>query len=49
MVVELLVIVTTIRLDTSVANIFVIIINKNTCGEQDRSLDDDRAVQCCDT
>ena len=46
MAVGLLVIVTSIRLDTSVANIFI---NKNTCGEQDRSLDDDRAVHCCDT
>ena len=37
MAVGLLVIVTFIRLDTSVANIFVIIINKKTCEEQDRN------------
>ena len=37
MAVELLVIETTNRLVTFMANIFVIIINKKTCEEQDRS------------
>ena len=37
MAVELLVIETSNRLVTSMANIFVIIINKKTCEEQDRS------------
>ena len=37
MAVELLVIETNNRLVTSMANIFVIIINKKTCEEQDRS------------
>ena len=37
MAVELLVIVTTIRLVTAVAHIFMIIINKKTCEEQDKS------------
>ena len=37
MAVELLVIVTTIRLVTSVAYIFMMVINKKTCEERDRS------------
>ena len=37
MAVELLVIETSNRLVTSMANIFVIIINKKTCEEQDRN------------
>ena len=37
MAVELLVIETNNRLVTSMANIFVIFINKKTCEEQDRS------------